>query len=309
MTPRLYHQFEKAFKQAYLVPLTLLRYGSIRPRRAKLHGSDNWIYIDPDDPCAIKKVVREPLRRKVSTNLIFWRELTARLQPQVAVDVGLNYGECLFGTDYPAHTRLFGFEANPRLMPHLEQSRQHHPNGAQMLITNCLVADTPGEAVPFVVNSQWSGQSSALRQVAGEGNIEFKVPARTLDAIILPALKTETVLLFKMDIEGYESRALRGFQQTLARMSSVVGIIEFTSRFIRLAGDDPADYFNWLTERFRVYRFADVKKRQLVSVEKYAAIPIKHNDPECADADLVLVNRAANEQWLPPHWQILSAAA
>ena len=122
MTPRLYHQVEKAFKQAYLAPLTFLRYGSTHPARAKLHGCDNWIYIDPNDPCALKKVVHEPLRGKVSTNLIFWRELVTHLQPHVAVDVGLNYGECLFGTNYPTSTRLFGFAerstaGNPSTVP------------------------------------------------------------------------------------------------------------------------------------------------------------------------------------------------
>ncbi|MGC3960865.1 MAG: FkbM family methyltransferase [Verrucomicrobiota bacterium] len=139
------------------------------------------------------------------------------------------------------------------------------------------------------------------------GKSGIKLPARPLDAIILPALQNETVLLFKMDIEGYESRALRGFQQTLARMSCAVGMIEFTSRFIRLAGEDPAAYFNQLIERFRVYRFADVKQRQLTAVDRYQDIPHKHNDPNCADADLVLANRTAREQWLPRHWTLLRA--
>ncbi|MBC8097330.1 MAG: hypothetical protein H7Y43_16110, partial [Akkermansiaceae bacterium] len=92
MTIPIYPRLERAFKQAYLIPLTILRYGSARPKRARLHGSDNWIYIDPADTCAIKKVVHEPLRGKVSTNLIFWREMLAHLQPDLAVDVGLNYG-------------------------------------------------------------------------------------------------------------------------------------------------------------------------------------------------------------------------
>jgi FkbM family methyltransferase len=304
MTPRLYHQVEQAFKQAYLVPFTFLRYGSTHPARAKLHGSDNWIYIDPQDPCAIKKVVHEPLRGKVSTNLVFWRELMTHLQPQVAVDVGLNYGECLFGTNYPTTTRLFGFEANPRLFPHLEQSRRQHPNGTQMTLTNCLVSDVPTEGVPFVVNPKWSGQSSALRQIAGEGNLEYSLSARPADEVVLPALTPATTLLFKMDIEGYESRALRGFQQSLSRVSGAVGMIEFTSRFIRWAGDEPARYFDWLAERFQVYRFVNPKLRLIERVPSYAAIPCKHNDPECADADLILVKPPEGRPWHPAHWQV-----
>ena len=304
MTPRLYHQVEQAVKQAYLAPLTFLRYGSTRPARAKLHGSDNWIYIDPHDECALKKVVHEPLRGKVSTNLLFWRELVTHLHPQVAVDVGLNYGECLFGTNYPSATQLFGFEANPHLFPHLEQSRQGHPNGAQMCLTNCLVSDAPAAAVPFLVNPTWSGQSSALRQVAGEGNLECQLQARTIDEVVLPALTPATVLLFKMDIEGYEGRALRGFQQSLARVAGAVGMIEFTSRFIRWAGDEPARYFDWLAERFHVYRFVNPKLRQVERIRSYAAIPCKHNDPACADTDLILVKPPFDRAWHPAYWQV-----
>jgi FkbM family methyltransferase len=309
MTTPIYPRLERAFKQAYLIPLTILRYGRARPRRARLHGSNNWIYIDPADTCAIKKVVHEPLRGKVSTNLIFWREMLAHLQPDLAVDVGVNYGECLFGADYSPKIRLFGFEANPRLVPFLEQSRQHHPNGPQMIITNCLVSDTPAEAVPFLVNPGWSGQSSAVREInAGQGIIEYKLRARPLDEVILPALRSESSLLFKMDIEGYESRALRGFQQTLARMRKVVGFIEFTSRFIRWTGEDPAVYFEWLRDRFQVYRLADVKKRCVVEVPSYRALPLKHNDPECADADLILVSHGQDAAWLPKGWRLLPSA-
>ncbi len=302
MTPPFYHRLEKAFKQAYLVPLTFLRYGSTRPHRAKLHGSNNWIYLDPNDRCAIKKVVHEPLRGKVSTNLIFWRKMLVKLQPDLAVDVGVNYGECLFGADYPRKTKLFGFEANPRLMPFLENSRRQHPNEAQMTIVNCLVSDTPAENVPFVVNPLWSGQSSALPEVAGKGNLEFKLSARTLDSVMAPAVTEETTLLFKMDIEGYESRALRGFQDALKRVKHAVGIIEFTSQFIRWAGEDPAAYFNWLSERFLIFRFASVKRHQLAAVARYEDIPCKHNDPTKADADLILVSKSMKTNWLPTGW-------
>jgi FkbM family methyltransferase len=309
MTTPIYPRLERAFKQAYLIPLTILRYGSVRPKRARLHGSNNWIYIDPADSCALKKVVHEPLRGKVSTNLIFWRELLTHLQPDLAVDVGVNYGECLFGVDYPPKTRLFGFEANPRLAPYLEQSRQQHPNGQQMVITNCLVSDVLAEHVPFLVNPVWSGQSSAVREInPGTESLEFKLFARPLDTVILPTLKNESVLLFKMDIEGYESRALRGFQQTLSQMKQAVGIIEFTSRFIRWAGEDPAVFFDWMRERFVIYRLTDVKRRYVMEVPAYGALPFKHDDPQCADADLILVSHDANRGWLPKDWTVLNSS-
>jgi FkbM family methyltransferase len=304
MTPRFYHQVEKAFKQAYLVPLSLLRYGAIHPRRAKLRGCDNWIYIDPADPCAIKKVVQEPLRGKVSANLIFWREFNAHLKPELVVDVGLNYGECLFGTNYAPQTRLWGFEANPRLMPYLEQSRSEHPDGARMTLTNCLVADAPAENVSFLVNPKWSGQSSAVREInASPGALEFKLPARTLDAVIPTTAATGKTLLFKMDIEGYESRAMQGFDTTLKAVRQAVGFLEFTPQFMRWAGIEPEAFFARLQQSFNIYCYANVRTRTVMPISTYAALPARHGGL-FTGADLLLASKTPATAWLPPGWQI-----
>ena len=306
MTPPLYPRLERAFKQAYLLPLTFLRYGTTRPHRARLHQSDNWIYIDPDDPCAIKKVVQEPLRGKVSSNLIFWREFNAHLQPDLVVDVGLNYGECLFGTQYAANATLYGFEANPRLIPYLERSRQQHPAGARITLTHCLVADAPAEDVPFLVNPEWSGSSSAVRQMnATHRHIEFKLPARTLDALIPAPVATGKTLLFKMDIEGYESRALAGFTATLARVQHAFGFIEFTPQFMQWAGVVPEAFFARLRAQFEVYCYASVKRRELWRLREYGDLLVRHG-AAFTGTDLLLMPHRPSEQWLPPGWRVVS---
>ena len=41
--------------------------------------------------------------------------------------------------------------------------------------------------------------------------LEFKLDARTIDSVIPAELGKDAMVLFKMDIEGYESRALKGF--------------------------------------------------------------------------------------------------
>lgn len=304
MTPLWYHRAEQAFKRAYVLPLSFLRYGSLKPSRAKLHGSDNWIYIDPTDPCAIKKVVHEPLRGKVSANLIFWREFNAHLKPEVVVDVGLNYGECLFGTNYAPHTQLWGFEANPRLMPYLEQSRHSHPDGARMTLTNCLVSDVAAENIPFLVNPKWSGQSSAVREINAQGEaLEFKLAARPIDSVIPAAAVADKILLFKMDIEGYESRAMAGFLQTLARARQAVGLIEFTPKFMTWAGVDPKEFFTKLNARFDLHCYANVRRRQLFAVKNYEELCARHGN-EFAGTDLFLTSKTFAQGWLPPGWAV-----
>lgn len=300
-----YKRFEKAVKSAYLKPLTLLRYGTLRPRKARLHGSPHWIHIDPDDPCAIKKVVEEPLRGKVSDNLVFWRAFIAHLKPGLLVDVGLNYGECTFGGDYPEDSLLHGFEANPRLIPHLQASRRDHPACERIHIHHCLVSDAPAEDVPFRVNPDWSGSSSAVRDInKRKESIEFRLPARTIDSFVPPEHAEGKTLLFKMDVEGYEARALRGFTGTLERVAGSVGFIEFNGQFLTWAGESPDAYLGWLAERFHVYRIAHLGRRELVAVGAFGELPKLHGDAERVHTDLVLVGRQTPDGWLPPGWTI-----
>jgi len=302
-----YKRFEKAFKEAYLTPLTLLRYGTLKPTRARLHGSDHWIHIDPDDPCAIKKVVQEPLRRKVSDNLIFWRDFNRHLDPDLIVDVGLNYGECLFGCDYAEKVRFYGFEANPRLIPHLEKSRDGHPAGERMTITNCLVSDSPAEDVPFLVNPDWSGSSSAVRELNDRPRtIEFKLTAKTVDSVVPEGAAKGASILFKMDIEGYESRALKGFTRCIEQASSAIGFIEFDGQYIRWAGEDPNDYLDWLQERFHTYRLVSIKAKTIRTVDRFEEIPKLHGDANRVHVDLILVAKQTPEGWLAPEWTVLS---
>ncbi len=299
-------RIEKAVKRAYLKPLTLLRYGTLRPRRAKLHGSDHWIYIDPGDPCAIKKVVEEPLRGKVSDNLVFWRDFNRHLRPDLLVDVGLNYGECTFGTEYAPNAVLHGFEANPRLLPHLEESRRHHPSAEQITLHHCLVSDAAADDVPFLVNPDWSGSSSAVRRINDRPqSLEFKLPARTIDSFVPAETAFGKTLLFKMDIEGYEARALRGFVETLARVRCSVGFIEFNANYLTWAYEVPDEYLRWLQERFHTFRLADVKRRELTAVAGFESLPKLHGDPKRVHTDLVLVGKQSPDEWLAPGWTIV----
>lgn len=306
MKVSLYKRFEKAFKRTYLKPLTLFRYGTLHPHRAKLNGSDHWIYIDADDPCAVKKVIEEPLRGKVSDNLVFWRDFNRHLRPDLLVDVGLNYGECLFGADYAANAELYGFEANPRLIPHLEKTRQGHPAAQRITITNALVSDTLADQVPFFVNPDWSGSSSAVREMnTRPQTLEFKLPARSIDSIISPEQAIGKTLLFKMDIEGYESRALRGFVNTLGGVACSVGFIEFDAQYITWAGQSPSDYLDWLRTHFRIYRIASIKTKTLRSITCFAELPKLHGDLNRVHVDLVLVGKQSQDNWLAPEWTIV----
>ena len=151
---------EGALKSLLLAPATLARFGTLRPTRVRLDGYNNWIHIDPSDRRSIKKFVHDPIRRRISPPLKYWRDFLIKVQPAVAIDVGVNYGECLFGAKYGANTKVYGFEANPRLAPYLKLSRNDHPNADNITIIEGLVSDTMAEAIPFYADPSWSGTGS-----------------------------------------------------------------------------------------------------------------------------------------------------
>jgi FkbM family methyltransferase len=303
-------KIERALKSLLLIPPTLLRYGTLRPTRAKLSDCDNWIHIDPDDRRAIKKFVHDPIRKRISPPLTFWRDFLTKLEPAVAMDVGVNYGECIFGARYPAHVRVYGFEANPRIAPYLRKSREAHPDADRITIVEGLVSDTMEDAVPFYANPTWSGTGSAVRSLNDDGQvITSSIPSRTIDSVIPREQVQGRTLLFKMDIEGYESKAFGGFQATLGAAKLVVGFIEFDTTYVREAGADPAAYYSSLAERFDIHRLIDGQSKQLVLVKRFEDLPVSRASDKRVHTDLLLSSRGADvADWLPKQWSIQGRA-
>jgi FkbM family methyltransferase len=300
---------ERATKAAFLAPRTLLRYGTLRPSRAKLTGCDNWIYIDPNDRRAIKKFVNDPIRKRVSPPLTFWRDFLAKLEPAVAIDVGVNYGECIFGARYVTPTRVYGFEANPRLAPYLQRSRSEHPESECITVIEGLVSDTLEDAVAFYADPGWSGTGSAVRSLNDSKHlITSSIPSRTIDSVIPCEQVAGKSLLFKMDIEGYESRAFGGFWETLDAAALVVGFVEFDTTYIRESGADPEAYYASLAMRFDIHRLHDGKPDCIVMVNGFGDLPTSRAIDERVHTDLLLSTRGIDPtKWLPAHWSILSS--
>ena len=176
-----------------------------------------------------------------------------------------------------------------------------------MTITNCLVSDEPAEDVPFLVNPDWSGSSSAVRELNDRPKtIEFKMAARTVDSVVPEKKANGAIILFKMDIEGYESRALKGFTRCIEQAGSAIGFIEFDGQYIRWAGEDPNDYLDWLQERFHTYRLESIKAKTIRPVDRFEEIPNLHGDPNRVHVDLILVTNQSPDGWLAPEWTILT---
>ncbi|MFZ9936130.1 MAG: FkbM family methyltransferase [Luteolibacter sp.] len=297
---------ERATKSIILTPATLARYGTLRPTRVRLDGCTNWIHIDPADRRSIKKFVHDPLRRRTSPPLAFWRDFMEKLNPEVAIDVGVNYGECLFGARYAEKTAVYGFEANPRLAPYLRKSRNDHPDAERITIVEGLVSDAIADDIPFYADPSWSGTGSAVSTLNhGPSVVTTRIKARTIDSVIPRGLVDGATLLFKMDIEGYEPRAFDGFRETIDAAKLAVGFIEFDTTYIREAGGNPETYFGGLSRKFNIHRLSGRKGGTLVNVRGFADLPISKAEDQRIHTDLLLTTLGAGTAtWLPGHWTI-----
>lgn len=284
-------------KRLFLAPLILARHGSLRPRSITLPHSSHRVYLNPDDDRAYKKLVMDSARGRVSTPMQFWRDHVRALAPALCLDVGANYGECFAFGDYP-DSQCVAVEANPILLPYLERTLREHADAERIAIESCLVGDENGIESTLYYSPTWTGGGSAVK--SGEHVESTRVTSRTLDSIVAsyPAWRDQPVVL-KMDVEGYEGRALAGFVD-LFRRNKVVGIMEFDTSMLTRAGTDPEVLFKQLAERFSIY-LSFSRKQVLQPVDSWGTL-LRHADKGSFHRDLVF---CSHPNLVAPSWKIL----
>lgn len=240
-------------KSALSDALVLSKYGTTSPEWVKLPESNSWIHVDPSDKRAKSKLIRYSARGKVTIPRIFWNKMNSALQPKVVLDIGLNYGECLFGTKYAKGTVCLGIEANPKLVNHAQLSKQRHECCSQIQILNTLVGEAEGKNLMFMFDETWTGGGSIFQEQNKKGLTEISLCSTTIDKILLDAGGNGDSLLFKMDIEGSEGAAMEGFRR-IHDFQKVVGLIEFSEKRLNLSNHNAKYFFNNLLDSFAVYR-------------------------------------------------------
>lgn len=272
-------------KRSYLDWRIRMCYGTTHPTVVTLADGRHQVSIDPTDPRARKKVASDAIRGKRRRNQVFWVSAINALQPNVALDVGVNFGECLFQADYPSHTTAFGIDGNPGLLPHLIASRDLHPQGPQIEVINALVAEEPAEAASFFVSQRASGGSTAAAAVTEirDGEFEEKqVPVTSVDTLVESANSLDRIV-FKIDVEGYEGHVLRGMVRSLANCESAVGLIEFDTQMLTRAGESLEQFWDFLRQQFDVSIFVGRRLSNIGSltwnaVEATVGERLKHTD-------------------------------
>ncbi len=272
------------------------RYGTLTPSAIQLPGCDYFLEIDPTDRRARQILVRDGIRGKVSKGARLWKTFNDGFKPEVLVDVGLNYGECLMGSTYPKTAALFGFEANPHVFECASRSRKNHPNEAQLTFFNILITDVAGAEQSLFVDPNWSGTATAVEGLirSKETVKEYKISADLLDNLIPKSAVAGKRMMFKIDIEGYEPKALKGFTQMIGEAQEVIGLIEFDTRFLRMAKTDPNQFLADLNQVFRVFSCGPRRKIQFSEVRSLADLPPPRDAASSQHTDLLLIKRTPN---------------
>lgn len=218
----------------------------------------------------------------------FWRRALQQWRPTIALDVGMNYGEIIFSTHYTSGMRIVGIEANPLLRVCIQQSLAEHPNRQQMMIVYALASDQVQQAVPFYVDRNWSGTSTAVPLYAHQQMETHSVNTITIDSLFVGQKLSAERLLFKIDVEGYEKHVLAGMNGLLGSCCTALGLIEFNSSFLRKAGVDVSCFLEQLQRSFHIYVLA-ATNRLLAFSQVSPGVLCRYYGKEEVECNLLLV--------------------
>ena len=261
-------------------------YNTNAPTFSYINNGLRRIAVDPTDKRARAQLLRHG-RRYISKIQNIVLSLQTSLNIDLFVDVGVNYGECLFSTPPFARTSIFGYEANPALYPFIERSLRYNDDLKNVTIVRKGISDSVG-TMDFFVDTEWSGQSSAVRK-SGKSSRRLKqihVDTTTLDHESASWGEWRTALI-KVDVEGLEPEVLQGSQSIIESDKNVIFLIEFDSSY--MTGTDriaPDDFFQRLTDRFDVYLVRTVGLEKITKFDDLKAVARESGRIHC---DLLLL--------------------
>jgi len=220
-----------------------------------------------------------------------WKRAINELEPQVVIDVGVNYGEFLFAERYPSAERVIGIEANADLAPFLERSRNEHKDKSKIELHYALASNASNEKRQFFVDESSSGRSSVICRDSTTCR-ELEIRTVAIDDLIADLCIPCETLVFKIDVEGFEPQVLLGMVSTLRKYRNIFGIIEFNEQLIDQAGSDPEQFLRMLAQTFSLWSIPHhapiqrMKSANLLQLRQYSGTAIAELDIVVASADL-----------------------
>jgi FkbM family methyltransferase len=262
----------------------LKHFGTTNPDFAFISGGSRRISVDPSDKRARMQLLRHGEKYYSKMQTVVYG-LHTHLKPDFFLDVGVNYGECLFSAPEGSATRIIGFEANPNLVTFLDRSLAENPD-LDIKVIQRAVSDRPEGSLAFFINKAWSGKSTAVAPTdADAAHIErIEVPTTTIDQELRETIPDGSVVVAKVDVEGLEPKVLAGAEELIRRCRTIVFCIEFDSKFLSGPGAAEA-FFNDLARLFRIYT---IRREGIEIVRDYKGLVERSGSSRHVHCDLML---------------------
>jgi FkbM family methyltransferase len=217
------------------------------------------------------------------------------------IDVGGNIGMItLLGARLVGNAgKVITFEPNPEAAGRIEQSLRDNaiPN---VTLHRVALSDQPGQLTLSVITPH-----TGMGTLASVGDAHkplvsatHTVEVRRGDDLIDSTLSGAVTL--KIDIEGFECRALRGLVQTLRRHKPAI-ITEVSENHLRRAGASAKQLFDFLqAEGYKAFLLTS-RRRALGLRHRLSLLPID-KPPSTDDADVAwIIPGTPHEERLKPH--------
>jgi len=193
------------------------------------------------------------------------------------VDIGANVGlyTVLAMHQLEATGRIVTFEPHPQTYAFLENNiaaNQTTPEACPRVDALNMAAAPERGQQELRLNPENRGDNR-LYQGTYQGKLEdwdaLPVEGRPVDDV-LAELGIEEVNFVKIDIQGYEQKAISGFQKTLAHSQNVILMSEFWPKGLKEAGGSAGEYLQMLTDAgFTLYELNEKPRGMVVPLENW----------------------------------------
>jgi FkbM family methyltransferase len=210
----------------------------------------------------------------------------------VAIDAGANVGlhTLRMALNATAEGTVYAVEPCPEVRARLEFNMKLNRMKNVHVLPQAL-SDSPGNSTLYINPPKFPNRNATLVPDPTPEAIPVETPIRTvlLDELWVEVMQGANVSFFKLDVEGYELKVLRGAQRLVQSCLPVV-MLEYNRHYAHLLGysmSDVADYFarwpQYQIYRLGRYRLEKLPTEALDSLTTIVAIP-KNRDSSKAES-------------------------
>ena len=193
------------------------------------------------------------------------------------VDIGANIGlyTALAMHQLDSSGRIVSFEPHPQSYKFLQKNIGANQTGARACphVDAFNLAAAPERGQQELRLNPENHADNRLYQGTYQGKVEnweaLPVEGSSVDDV-LAELGLEEVNFVKIDIQGYEQKAISGFQKTLARSRNAFLMSEFWPKGLKEAGGSATEYLQMLSRLgFTLYELKERPRGVVVPLENW----------------------------------------